>query len=68
MGKNQEKFLCVKTMSRQLEMREGEQLQGGRELDVRECSVKAWRGECVRGSEKQVNPVRGGEQKIVRPA
>ena len=27
MGKNQEKFLCVKAMSRQLEVREGEKLQ-----------------------------------------
>ena len=31
------KFLCVKTMSRQLEVREGEQLQGGREIAVPGC-------------------------------
>ena len=28
------KFLCVKTMSKQLEVREGEQLLGGREIIV----------------------------------
>ena len=36
------KFLCVKTMSRQLEVREGEQLQGGREIAVRGCSANSW--------------------------
>ena len=46
------KFLCVKTMSRQLEVREGEQLPGGREIAVPRCF--ATRGEeeknvCVRG-------------------
>ena len=43
-------------------------LQRGRELDVRECSAQAWRGECARWSENQVNPMRGCEQTIVSPA
>ena len=37
------KFLCVKTMSRRLEVREGEQLPGGREIAVPGCF--ATRGE-----------------------
>ena len=31
------KFLCVKKMSRQLEVREGEQLPGGHEIAVPGC-------------------------------
>ena len=43
------KFLCVKTMSRQLEVREGEQLQGGREIAVRGCLANSWSQEkCLR--------------------
>ena len=38
------------------------------QLDMREYLAQAWRGECVHESENQVNPVRGGEQTIVRPA
>ena len=57
MGKTH-KFLCVKAMSRQLEVREGKQLQGGREIAVRGCSANSWSQEnvCVRPNRPE--PVR----------
>ena len=43
-----------KTMSRQLEVREGEQLQGGREIAVRGCSTNSWSqgNVCVRDEQQ----------------
>ena len=43
MGVKPGKFLCVKTMSKQLEVHEGEQLPGGHEIALPGCL--ATRGE-----------------------
>ena len=64
------KLLCVKTMSRQLEVCEGEQLQGGHEISVRGCSANSWSQEnvCV-GDEQQNREVpKIGESVKVFPA